>query len=568
MGSAVPILLNSTIDCEIWIHSDTHSFQYPENNHTDIILKENFGIALSGGGFRACTLALGGIRALYQMKILSRAKYISSNSGGSWLNGPLCYSKLPLNEFLGAYIPPHECFLHHLMKTPNYQHGKCLTTGRNAHTFIREILKGGSLAISSRIEQDLRDFWSQAVGAIFFRQYDLDNHHDLPSLPGAMEERLRQRCGLNDSHRVSTCRSMSEVPYPIINASVFTGTEKGFCPLEFTPLYYGSPCRCDVKEKNKTFDYGGYYIEPSGFIHDLDEDQLTELKQSIQPYLDSGEQSFVLRIPRPPNVISVSEQAGISSTAIAQRLADDLSDDMYQYLDFPMHMCFNPRTSETHPLRIADGGATDNSGILSLLRRKTSKIIAIYAMNVSIMADLDHSDAYYSSFGNIAALFGRSHYRGGTNRDGVSDSVFNEMRCVFPREDYDVLLRGLQSRVKNDKPATFLIHTKVLPNQHICVPGNHNVSILFVVNHVSPCWENSLPQCIRNRWKNDEEKSSSFIQFLERIGLLKSNLKGFPYIPLQEFDYQPVLVNLMSQLTTWQLMESKDLIEELLLQPD
>jgi len=46
--------------------------------------KKDFAICLSGGGFRATTLALGWVRALHNAGLLQQARYLSSNSGSSW----------------------------------------------------------------------------------------------------------------------------------------------------------------------------------------------------------------------------------------------------------------------------------------------------------------------------------------------------------------------------------------------------------------------------------------------------------------------------------------------------
>lgn len=49
---------------------------------------------VSGGGYRATTLALGWVRALHQLGAMSKARYLSSNSGGSWFNGAYSYTQV------------------------------------------------------------------------------------------------------------------------------------------------------------------------------------------------------------------------------------------------------------------------------------------------------------------------------------------------------------------------------------------------------------------------------------------------------------------------------------------
>lgn len=61
------------------------------------------------GGYRAATLALGYMRALHMMNFTRKARYTSSNSGGSWFSAAFTYQAvMPVEEFLGPYVPPQQ----------------------------------------------------------------------------------------------------------------------------------------------------------------------------------------------------------------------------------------------------------------------------------------------------------------------------------------------------------------------------------------------------------------------------------------------------------------------------
>ena len=101
-------------------------FTYPEliNPSTSnysipaLLAKPNVGIAISGGGFRAATLGLGWLRALHSLNITSTARYLASNSGGSWLTAAYSFQKkYPLDQFLGNYTPPDQLTLEVLEAT-------------------------------------------------------------------------------------------------------------------------------------------------------------------------------------------------------------------------------------------------------------------------------------------------------------------------------------------------------------------------------------------------------------------------------------------------------------------
>jgi hypothetical protein len=96
-----------------WVAANESWFIYPEqlqgSNYSIPILlrKPSFGIAISGGGMRAATTGLGHLKALYLLGVVGSAQYITSNSGGSWLNAAFSYQdKVPVSTFLGPYVPP------------------------------------------------------------------------------------------------------------------------------------------------------------------------------------------------------------------------------------------------------------------------------------------------------------------------------------------------------------------------------------------------------------------------------------------------------------------------------
>jgi hypothetical protein len=52
----------------------------------------------SAGGYRAATLALGYVRALHLLGLTCQARYLASNSGGSWFNAAFSYQQVKLLE--------------------------------------------------------------------------------------------------------------------------------------------------------------------------------------------------------------------------------------------------------------------------------------------------------------------------------------------------------------------------------------------------------------------------------------------------------------------------------------
>ena len=108
---------DNKIKCKIWEKID--GFVYPENQVADFKDKLDIGIAMPGGGNRACTYTLGCLRGLQLCGILDKVKYVSSNSGSGWIM-PLLYNKndskdkFNISNYIGEYIEPGDLTLKNL----------------------------------------------------------------------------------------------------------------------------------------------------------------------------------------------------------------------------------------------------------------------------------------------------------------------------------------------------------------------------------------------------------------------------------------------------------------------
>jgi hypothetical protein len=572
----------SLVSCKLWTQTDNESFVYPElrpENNVGLLDKMNLGIALSGGGFRACTAALGVVRGLNMLGIYSKARYISSNSGGSWLNCPLSYYNGDIEVLLGSYISPEQSTNKIIDECEINSHSYLLSKGNKTQLFIDKLAKGVANQVVDKLHidwtddddekdtlVDKRDFWSQTIGKIFFHSYGLNNYTSLPSLHNQDDE-YTKACRTHNRVLVS-CGSLQNKPYPIINGSMALNTHITFTPIEFTPMYYGLPARALYRDtsidnlltgKNDSIEIGGYLIQPHGFNVTLTSKQANELSQYISN--NGSTLEIPLPMPDPSETISISEQAGISSSAPAQSMAKKYP-ALIELADMPVRKLWDPLSAMNQNVGFQDGGGVDNSGILALLRRGVDKIISCYAMNVSIADETINHCGAQSSFYNIAAMFGRAQFKQCENGDGVDCEHFNKLRHVFPAEDMDKLLHGLQANCHANKPAVYLLETTVLPNKYINVQGGYKVSIVFILIYASPAYIQALPTEVQERIKNDQEITQmENIQFLHGA---PADLARFPYTSLKYFSYSSALVNLMSNLMTWSVLESKDILEHLL----
>jgi len=562
-----------TIPCNVWVNPQSPDFIYPELQLSEELqLKENFGVALSGGGFRACTLAVGLLRGLQELGLLKKCRYISSNSGGSWCSVPLCYSGKSAKELLGDYCPPENI----VEKSANFDDNCssriaecCTSKSTKPIMFVKELIQGVAQEILDveKYDIDRRGFWSQAISKIFCDPFGLGGFDQLPAVEGSQFTSLLQRTRLERSRFAPV--SLRDVPFPIVNASVHIGGDACFAPIEFTPLYYGIPKTYSaLDESDKAVAIGGYLTEPHGFACSVEKHKKLR-EDNVKKINKEGARVAPITIQVPcgkaMQVISVSEQAGISSSAMAEGVANEVTSHTYKLMDMPVYTLWSPKTNVNKRLKLLDGAGSDNSAILPLLCRKVAFIVSCCAMNVDISdPSIKHHFVNESSFGNVAALFGRMDFHGDLKyNDGVPVSAFNDMRRVFPSEHYDVLLAGLQARARAGGPASFLLHTRVLPNTHANVHHSYDVKILFVLNCLSAGFKEKLPKPIQQRLHAEQDLSVAE-NSLKLMGVLKEDLHNFPYAALKHFSYTNALANMMCHLMAWSVVESADALKDLI----
>ncbi|KAF6265851.1 hypothetical protein COO60DRAFT_1623718 [Scenedesmus sp. NREL 46B-D3] len=273
-------------------------FKYPETasggNYTILSLldKSQLGIAISGGGFRAATLGLGWLRALHLLNITSAARYLTSNSGGSWLNAAFSFQdRVPLSSFLGPYIPPQQLTEQRLQQAD---------TGDGS--FAGVIADAGLLIPGAQgaIEDAFRGLqpgqqlgigaWSNAIGQAFLEPYGLNSdastitaagtagpiHQAAARLSGEQLQVYTYRPTGGPGGKTSTSK-----PFPIILGSIMLpDTPLGFYVVEFSPLYIGSPAFFN----DTTPPIGGGFVDPIGFNTPLPEPEPTLPSPILQAF--------------------------------------------------------------------------------------------------------------------------------------------------------------------------------------------------------------------------------------------------------------------------------------------
>jgi hypothetical protein len=117
------------------------SFVFPEDQLEPLKGKESLGITFSGGGTRSASLSMGQLRALNNIGVLQRAKYMCGVSGGSWATVPFTFLDRAISDqtFLGAYAKPGEITLDMLKAVPKYSLTYAIVNSKIGDKILRNI---------------------------------------------------------------------------------------------------------------------------------------------------------------------------------------------------------------------------------------------------------------------------------------------------------------------------------------------------------------------------------------------------------------------------------------------
>ncbi|MEJ2128827.1 MAG: patatin-like phospholipase family protein [Woeseiaceae bacterium] len=334
--------------------------------------RPSFGVAFSGGGTRSASATLGQLRALDRLGWLKKARYISSNSGGSWVTIP--YTYLPANfdeqRFLGEYLPPERIndeTLHPEVLDP-------LSMGWAIHhaTTIGEAHELG------RGDEG----YSDIVGSIFLRPFGLhDNEKFFTFHRDARETTLAANPELGRSDFQIVERE--DRPYLVVTG-VMLGQQMSddpeeYYPVDMTPLYTGIRGRFELDKDGETVVVGGGYVESFGY-------------DSYEPLRKADSERYRVRLTgavlRGDNPVSdryrftLSDMMGASSAAPLATLS------RYGVVNilFPefRHWPVDRHAIEHADERVrraadefqhGDGADMDNLALTPLLVRKTENII-------------------------------------------------------------------------------------------------------------------------------------------------------------------------------------------------
>lgn len=492
------------------------------------------GVCLSGGGSRALTAAMGQLRALTALGLMNNVAFISSVSGGTWAAGAYTYlpASISDDDFLGPVVQPGDITPESLQTLPPNNLG--IVPTRLSWSDILETI--GDLKLKYHYPDDylwqgivgkymLSPFglWNQSFKGGYPSQYYSSTASDLTAPGGIL--------GRNPELAVNQFTVMQR-PRPLLtmNGAMYSNPavskSSQLLPFESSPAAVGIRMTFAGQGPGGR-DIGGGMIESFGmgsmWQHDLPDSQAA------------------VSIPARP--FALSDMVSISSAAFAQTIEKlhDLFGLDPQYLYWPVANREDPKNT-AYSYTFADGGLLENTGVASMLSRQVPNVIA--CVNSETPLSKQNGEIVVDS--QIPLLFGitpspKSLLHKEPNRQPVPNQDVTFVQ-VFPTSSYQEVAQGLWNANSAGGPAMYLQTLQTVANPNYGVPV-YTVKVLWVYNTAVQNWFNQLQPSVQK---------------------VVQGTKHFPnYETIGQLNLSPTEVNLLADLSCWNLMTSEAMVKEL-----
>lgn len=502
--------------------------------------RPSLGFAFSGGGTRSASASLGQYRALHELGWLERARYISANSGGSWITVPYIYLPWSIDEqrFLGNFISPERLNDDNLQ--PSATDPLAFSTAIHDATTIEQVdaLGRGDEA------------WSDIVGSLFLEPFGLHDNEKLFSFHrGAFESIRRDNPHLSEDNFQFVERENR--PYMIVTGVVLaqqmSEDPDEYFPIEMTPLYTGVRARFDFEKDDEIVVVGGGYVESFGYDsyepHDRTPHGTYQVR--ITGMLSRGDNPFDDRY-----LFTLSDVIGTSSAAPLATLSRNYVPNLLfpEFRHWPIDQDLI-RTSHSRVRRHADefqhgdGADLDNLSVTSLLARQTENIISFVNTSTAFQRPATGCSSVTEAHitDDAISLF-RPHDR------LVHNVVFDEGEL-----NLELLCEELASRKEQGEPLVYCQAYDVIRNDRYRIaPYRPNICWVYL-DRVSR-WMDALVPEGSELVQDIINKEGSFDSF--------PHYSTFAEHGIGLIDLNRERVVALSNLAAWTLRESADYIAE------
>jgi hypothetical protein len=492
------------------------------------------GVAMSGGGSRALTCAMGQYRALKQLGLLDKVAVISSVSGGTWASASYVYLPSTVNDevFLGpATLDPATLTVGGLGNLDPL----CLGTAptRMGWVSIFEVLHH----LKSQYGYSNDNLWQGLIGERIFQIWGLwqVGSDGLPvdyySLSDSIIDSTITPNNPQLTNAQFTLQQHAGRPLLVMNSSIFSNQDtRGAQLLPFESTPFGIGVRATYLAIGPgARAIGGGLIQPFAM-------------GSPSIVSTAGELATIVPPARP---FSLVDMASISSAAFAQTVQEKAPEFDGIVPRYPYWPVANPSPQEELLYWFADGGSLENTGVCALLARGVSRIIAFVNSQTPLLAKPIDQGGSVTIDSAVQLLFGlQPDPKSAALTESYVASAPNatpDFVQVFETAPYYDLMNGLAvANVQNGGPAMFRQTLNVLQNLNFDIPGGTQVDVLWVYNTAVPNWIKLL---------------SSDVQ------AAVNGISNFPnYLTIDQLGLDPLEVNALAELSFWNLTSNAELV--------
>jgi len=500
--------------------------------------RASFGIAFSGGGTRSASASLGELRALHELGWLRRARYISSNSGGSWITVPHTYLPLAIDEqrFLGDYIPPED-----------------LDDDNLRPTTVDPLAFGTAIHNASTIGELLEigrgdEAYSDIVASIFLQPFGLhDNEKFFTFHPGALEQTLADNPSLSSDDFQIVERN--DRPYLVVTG-VMIGQQlsqdpEEYFPIEMTPLYTGIRGRFEFEKDDETVVVGGGYVESFGYDSYEPQDDAVDGRWPVRltGLLSRGDKPVGDRYR-----FTLSDVIGATSAAplatLSRNLVPNILFPEFRHWSVDREDINQSAASvrrKADEYQHGDGADMDNLALTPLLARKTENVIVF----------INSEDAFRKPSSGC----------GDVTEEHITDDVISYFRksgvlihnVVFVDDDTGLakICEGLAARQEAGEPLVYCQAYDVIENdRHRIEP--YRASICWVYLDRANRWIERLDREAGDLVRQLHDGEGSFDNFPHYLTFAEQG------IFLIDLNRERVIA--LSNLAAWMVKESAEYI--------
>lgn len=497
----------------------------------------DLGVAFSGGGTRSAACTLGQLKALHDLALVDRVKYISAVSGGGWAAVPYSYTK-HVDRFFGKIVEPTKLTSSVCKTTLSGSFQQAISSS----PLVFNLLKGGGKRRGD-------ESYAYALGQVFLKPYGLES---------------RRRCFTFNAETLSAAQrgfpnqmspdfelSREGTPFLILGATLLNedglSSDKKY-HVEYTPYYSGVRVGHTDKDLFGHNDYfGGGYVTSCGY-------------DCLGPYAITceGDRNRMLVKQSPKSGLDFTDEHAFSlsdvlaSTGAApQEMTDNLGLGALGFPEFnhiPLNVPENEfQVAQEYPH--SDGAHLENLGVMPLLARKVSRIIVFVNTKKAFVPD--RQNPLNSSINkSMKALFMPiDHlFKWG---DFDTNVVFKEGK----KQLTDVITQLTDQVEKQNSSGEYVAKSALfaksrlttVQNDHYGIREGHEVEITWVYNCRSQEWEDLLAE--RSLAKTIAEKKRLLgdqdgLEDFPHYGTFFENLHGV-------VELTPLQTNLLTNLSYW-----------------